>query len=207
MPDEVLNPPDLTTPVAPIENPEQPQPLPKRRKLHPKLLKFVLLPLLGIFLLAGIIGKLLLAPSDGQPMAVLGPPPGSVSVTAAPTGVQTSKPADGIVASIKRHGGLCRTGMECSSIVLIMRDKRIVVDGKVKDVMPESNFASLAAQINNTNFAEIKKKKFTGTCPTAYDATEAIYTFATANGIEVIKSCETEIDPHNPLFTLLNSIY
>ncbi len=196
------NPTDPAAPVVPVENPEQSQPLPKRRKLHPKLLKFVLLPLLGIFLLAAIGGKLLLAPSEGRPLAVLGPPSGSISVTPAPT----NKPADGIVVRINRHGGLCRTGTECSSTVLVMSDKRIVVDGKMKTMMAASDFASLSSHINNANFAEIKKKKFTGTCPTAYDGTESIYTIATPGGIEVIKSCETDIDPHDPLFTLLNSI-
>ena len=54
--------------------------------------------------------------------------------------------------------------------------------------------------IKATDFDAIRARPFTGECPVAFDGQEFIYEFGAPTGVERIASCETEIDPDNPVF-------
>jgi hypothetical protein len=64
---------------------------------------------------------------------------------------------------------------------------------------------ALDGAVKTTNFDAIRARKFTGECPTAYDGQETIYEFGTPTGTERIASCETEIDPNQPVFAAVRA--
>ena len=61
--------------------------------------------------------------------------------------------------------------------------------------------ATLNAEIEATDWAELVSHRFTGMCPTAYDGQEIVFEFATPDGVQHIASCEVEVDYESPLFT------
>lgn len=103
---------------------------------------------------------------------------------------------------VRSEGGLCMKGMDCSTTTSIFKDGSVEsnIGSETKDV------SKLASLIASTDFAKLREKKFTGTCPIAYDGQEMIYTFYTSSGIETIRSCETEIDEKNPLFIEIGNL-
>jgi hypothetical protein len=59
---------------------------------------------------------------------------------------------------------------------------------------------AVRTEVARADFAAIKAKPFTGTCPTAYDGSEVTYTFAAASGSQVLPSCKYALDARHPLF-------
>jgi hypothetical protein len=114
----------------------------------------------------------------------------------------------GPLVTVEATGGMCRTGT-CRSVIAIE------ADGRVHQVEPDPVEISqvtgesvdvLQTAIAITDFAAIRSRPFLGTCPTAYDGQELVYTIATANDLERIASCDVEIDPDMPLFTAIHAI-
>jgi hypothetical protein len=66
--------------------------------------------------------------------------------------------------------------------------------------VPPLRLAALDLAIRAADFAELRRHPFTGTCPTAYDGPEVVYTFGAPGGAERVASCEVAIDPAAPLF-------
>ncbi len=64
----------------------------------------------------------------------------------------------------------------------------------------------LKRRIAETNFALIKAKTFTDTCPIAYDGVEIIYTFPLGKIVEEISSCQYILDGKNQLFQQINRL-
>lgn len=111
-----------------------------------------------------------------------------------------------VLVALYAHGGLCPAGNECTSTTTISIDGSVEFNNAKKTNVSMEQINKLQELINNTNFSEIKSKKFTGTCPTAYDGQEVIYTFNTPNNPETIASCTVEIDINSPLVLELNTI-
>ena len=111
--------------------------------------------------------------------------------------------ANATVLTIRTQGGLCRYG-PCWS------EKQIRADGSYhatdgtgaqKDgALGQDAAIELTQQIAAADFTAIRAQPFTGTCPTAADGQEVIYTFETLSGSETIASCQVAIDEHSPLF-------
>ena len=121
--------------------------------------------------------------------------------------VQPPAPA-GPLVTVEATGGMCRTGT-CRSVVAIE------ADGRVHQVEPEAIEISqvttesidvLRTAIDVTDFEAIRSRPFRGTCPTAFDGQELVYTIATAHGSERIASCDVEVDPQAPLFVAVHAI-
>lgn len=111
-----------------------------------------------------------------------------------------------ILLKIETSGGLCPGNVTCSSRISIQSDGSWITDSNTKGKISLSKIEKLENLIDSTDFAAMKEKKFTDTCPTAYDGQESIYTFYTLSGEERISSCETEIDNNAPLFKEINII-
>lgn len=105
--------------------------------------------------------------------------------------------------TIRTRGGLCRYG-PCWSEKYIRADGSYHATdgtGAQKDgTLDDAKVAELMQLIAAANFDEIRSQPFTGTCPTASDGQELIYTFQTPSGEETIASCEIAIDANSPLF-------
>jgi hypothetical protein len=91
----------------------------------------------------------------------------------------------------------------------------IEADGRVRQTEPEAGEISqvtaesidvLQTAIDITDFEAIRSRPFLGTCPTAFDGQELVYTIATPHGPERIASCDVEVDPQAPLFVAIHAI-
>jgi len=114
-------------------------------------------------------------------------------------------PAAGPLVTITTRGGECVDG-PCGSVTVIGRD------GAVRTTEPAAAelgaldpavLAALDAAIKTTDFDAIRARPFTGECPVNFDGQEAIMEFGAPGGVERIATCESEIDPANPVFAAL----
>lgn len=90
----------------------------------------------------------------------------------------------------------------------------VELDGRVHEAAKPPNdlgfvepdlLAELQLAIAEADFAAIKARPFTDTCPTAYDGMEIVVDFATANGTEHIEGCQVAIDWASPPFVTIKA--
>jgi hypothetical protein len=110
-------------------------------------------------------------------------------------------PSAGPLLTVTTRGGECVDG-PCGSVTIVERNGRVHTTlpgaAELGQVDP-ATLASLDAAIKTADYEAIRATKFTGECPTAFDGQEAILEFGAPSGVERIASCETQIDPANPL--------
>ena len=105
--------------------------------------------------------------------------------------------------AVTTRGGLCAPGT-CNATTLVERDGLVHISTKPPNqlgVVPADKLAALEQQIAVADYEEIRSHPFTGTCPTAFDGLELVYEFNAPAGIELIESCQVEIDYESPLFS------
>jgi hypothetical protein len=95
-----------------------------------------------------------------------------LAATAATAGAAGSKP----IVTVTRHGGLCVTGSECRSMLRI-DDTTISAEGFRPRRLSAAERTALLAAVGKLNLRYLKAHPFKGTCPIAYDGSEAIYRF------------------------------
>ena len=134
--------------------------------------------------------------------------PGS---SAGPSTQPTASPsvAVGPLVTLETQGGHCLEGA-CGGTVVIDTDGRVHTAapeikelGALSDVLLEA----LTTEIEQADFAAIKSRPFTDTCPIAFDGLELIYTFTTSSGPEKIDSCQVIVDPAHPLFAAADAAF
>ena len=132
----------------------------------------------------------------------------SVLLGCSPSAIASVLPvAAGPLVTMTTRGGECPEGM-CGSTIVIERDggvHRLAPDPAELGTVPPKALAALDTLVRTTNFDAIRARPFTGTCPMAYDGQEVIYEFGTPGGSERIASCETEIDPDQPVFAAVSA--
>lgn len=113
----------------------------------------------------------------------------------------------GPLVTVETRGGLCGDG-PCGVTTAIERDGRVhVVAPRAADlgILPDGLRVALAQAVGSADFNRLASRRFAGDCPTAFDGTEIIYTFATPNGPVRLGSCDVLIDPTDPLFRAVDS--
>jgi hypothetical protein len=108
----------------------------------------------------------------------------------------------GPLVTVTTRGGECVDG-PCGSVVVIERDGSVRSAAKPPNelgTLPPHLLTALDAAIKTTDFDAVRAVPFDGECPTAYDGQEVIYEFGAPGGPERVASCETRIDPANPVF-------
>jgi hypothetical protein len=123
--------------------------------------------------------------------------------------IATPPTTKNFLASIRREGGNCRPG-GCFSEVAILSDGTYRYGDRTQQTMGKLNRLEIQRfqkRIAVANFDKIKSQPFTGTCPLAYDGPETVYTFRRGDRVEVIRSCQTQIDGKNPLFQQAERVY
>jgi hypothetical protein len=144
--------------------------------------------------------------SQGIPSVPTSASPGT-SPSAATSSPQPSAPA-GPLLTVETQGGDCAGGA-CGSTIVIEADGRVHATAPAATelgVVPAPTFEGLITEIAQADFAALKSRPFTDTCPIAFDGQKTIYTFATASGIELIDSCEVVVDPADPLFVAVSAV-
>ena len=115
--------------------------------------------------------------------------------------------AAGPLVTVTTRGGECPDGA-CGSTLAIERDGRLrqtAPEAVVLGQVPPEKLAALDGMIRATDFAVVRARSFTGECPVNFDGQEVTYEFGAPTGVERIASCETEIDPEQPVFAAVTA--
>ncbi|MEP7379286.1 MAG: hypothetical protein ABI725_06935 [Chloroflexota bacterium] len=106
---------------------------------------------------------------------------------------------------IESRGGSC-VGGPCGNTLVVELDGRVHQAAKppndVGFVEPDL-LAELKQAIAEADFEAIRSVPFSGTCPTAYDGSEIVLDFGTADGVEHFEGCQTAIDWGSPPFSTI----
>jgi hypothetical protein len=123
-------------------------------------------------------------------------------------GQSKAEPQPKLVLRVTATGGMCPNGACGSEIMLYDDGTGSFGEGPKKKsfAVGSEEASSLVALIGNTDFEALRKNKFTGLCPTAYDGQEFIYLFSTPHGEETLDSCKTAINEQSPLFKAIQKI-
>jgi hypothetical protein len=146
--------------------------------------------LLTIFLVAVLLAA---CSRSTSPSVISSVPPAAPAASPGPSGP---------LVTVETRGGLCAQG-DCGLTIAIEADGRVHAIAPAPAELgtaPDAAIEALTTEIAQTDFAALKSRPFTGTCPIAYDGQETVYTFTTASGAERIASCEVIVDPGAPLF-------
>jgi hypothetical protein len=116
-------------------------------------------------------------------------------------------PARGPLVTVTVHGGECPEGA-CGGTTVIERNGRVHQTAPVAaelGALDPNVLTALDAAVNTTDFDAIRARPFTGECPVAFDGQEFIYEFGAPGRTERIATCETEVDPNDPLFVAISA--
>jgi hypothetical protein len=125
---------------------------------------------------------------------------------------QSAQPAtdDPTLVRVVDHGGLCTGGQECSAETVVLAGGAAVRQSAgaaaVSYPINAEQIGQLASLIASADFTTLAGPPFTGVCPTAYDGSERIYVFASADGLVTLAGCQVEIDHAAPLIALVDTI-
>jgi hypothetical protein len=135
--------------------------------------------------------------------------PGATSGPSSPPHAASPSALAGPLVTLETLGGECMAGA-CGGKVVIEADGRDHSTGAGAaelGVVPDVILKALVTEIGQADFAAIKSRQFTDTCPIAYDGQERIYTFTTPTGSETIDSCKVVVDPAHPLFVAADAAF
>ena len=110
--------------------------------------------------------------------------------------------AAGPLVTITTRGGECMNG-PCGATIAIGRDGSVAQTEPASadlGTVPAEILAGLDAAIKTTDFDAVRARPFPGECPVNFDGQEVIFEFGAPGGVERIASCETQIDPDQPVF-------
>jgi hypothetical protein len=110
--------------------------------------------------------------------------------------------------SIETRGGECPSGM-CTRLVNVEGDGRlheVIPEDQVIGRAPPALAEALQVEIERANYPLILSRPFIGTCPTAYDGEQLIYTFHVSTGDRAVDTCKVAIDPNHPLFVAVEAV-
>jgi hypothetical protein len=88
-------------------------------------------------------------------------------------------------------------------------------DGRLHEVIPTDHVIgrappalvdALQVEIERADYRLILSRPVRGTCPTAYDGQQLIYTFHVSTGDRTVDTCKTAIDPNHPLFVAVSAV-
>ena len=128
------------------------------------------------------------------------------SATSSAPSSAASVASSGALAIVELRGGECVAAATCGTVITLDADGRIHLAAKPPNDLGTATSAQVQAletAIAAADFAALRKPAFSGTCPTAHDGQELIFTFTTANGSERLASCETALDYSAPVFKAL----
>ena len=134
---------------------------------------------------------------SGSPSASDSPPPSVAAAT----------PFAFPLVSVEYRGGQCPSGV-CDRLLNVEADGRIhevIPNDRVLGTAPPEVIEALRTEVEQADYAAIRSRPFTGTCPTAVDGQESTYTFHVTTGDREIASCTVAIDPADPLFVAVEA--
>ncbi len=129
------------------------------------------------------------------------------AILVAGCGLLGSTVTPGPLVTVEMRGGECPAGA-CGTTVYLERDGRVHQAAKPPNdlgVVPPAEVAAVATAIASTDFAALRRRLFTGQCPTAFDGREIIFEFGAPGGVERVSTCEVDVDFGLPLFVAVST--
>ena len=126
---------------------------------------------------------------------------------AACQGSPVQLPGTGPLVTVTMRGGECPAGA-CEQSVILERDGTVHAGAKPPNALgtvPAEAMAALTAAVNQTDFAAVKSRPFTGQCPTTFDGQELVFEFNVGSTTQRVASCEVDIDWGSPLFVAVGT--
>jgi len=112
-------------------------------------------------------------------------------------------PRNSTLVKLIVSGGLCPEG-PCGSSIEIRRDGTLLVEDNegtyVREIGDKDRLNRLITILGSVNLEGLEARKFTGTCPTAFDGQKSVYEFYTSEELVVIDSCEYVVDIEKPVY-------
>ena len=136
------------------------------------------------------------------------PPSPSPASTPTPTIPPARSQEPFPLLSVETVGGECAEGA-CHRLINVEADgtiREVIPVTRVVGTAPKELLDALQVEMDQANFQLIESRPFTGTCPTAVDGQETIYTFHVLTGDEEIRSCKVAIDGGHPLFRAVAAV-
>jgi hypothetical protein len=171
-----------------------------------RLPALVLCLVLGAGLVACTSERLIPAPPTLSPVPVSSSAPSVPEPAGTPEPLPTPEPFP--LLSIETKGGECPSGL-CTRLVNVEGDGRlheVIPKDQVIGQAPPALVDALQVEIERANYRMILSQPHTGTCPTAYDGQQLIYTFHVSTGDRTVDTCKVAIDPNHPLFVAVSAV-
>lgn len=125
---------------------------------------------------------------------------------ATPTSAQATPNAQTTeILTVTTRGGFCPTDDPCSTGTIVLSDGSVRQKDKELKKLSQAQVQQLQKHIKDTDFEAIKQTKFSGTCPTAYDGQETVYTVYRDSVKEELPSCTYDLDLKLPLFSFIEA--
>jgi hypothetical protein len=109
----------------------------------------------------------------------------------------------GDLAAVEFHGGTCLGGVPCGGSYELRADGSCAIDGKPVGNIGRADAERVRDLAERADYAQIRSRKFTGTCPTEQNDEEAVYYFRSQKGVERIAGCAVAIEDENEPFKAL----
>jgi len=115
-------------------------------------------------------------------------------------------PGDPIV-QVELRGGLCPEGA-CQVRLALAADGTISRSDGTSHRLDAGTMGRVAAAIGSADWDAILATPFEGTCPVAFDGSEAVWTVRTSRGVVTVASCTTLVDStQEPWQTLERALF
>lgn len=148
-----------------------------------------------------VAGAMLAACSSSSGAATTSTPPASTSPSSAPV----TAPAEAtFLASRTETGGMCPDGGCLASFAVSSDGTWNLVSSTANrsGALPADVLAALTTAATTTSLLDAPA--FTGTCPTAYDGSEVVYSWRDSGGAtQTVSACDKAVPDTDPLVTAL----
>jgi hypothetical protein len=116
-----------------------------------------------------------------------------LTITIAASAIPPASAAAGLdpLVTARYTGGLCRSGL-CDQRLRLLPDGRLLRDGKVVRRVGAARLRELRRAIARIDLTDVRAHPFTGTRPTAYDGSEAVYRFQSIT--TALASCTWDLE-------------
>ena len=140
-------------------------------------------------------------------MPPLAPDPSPIS-TPTPTIPPARSQEPFPLLTVETVGGECVDGA-CHRLINLEADgtlREVIPVTRIVGSVPRELLDALQVEMDQADFRRIRREPFTGTCPTAVDGQETIFTFHVPTGDQEIRSCKVAIDENHPLFRAVAAV-
>jgi hypothetical protein len=120
--------------------------------------------------------------------------------------LETSSGTSGdAVVTVETSGGFCAPP-GCQPHTYRITEAGVSTDGGMPRAISAAEYQALAQQVADVAESDFPAKEGGRLCPSAYDAIDVKYTFASGTKTVRADNCEEEVSPEHPLISLVHKL-